>query len=360
MLRLRDMAGKIKDIIIKINPGLLALLLKIGPKLLSVMVKFAKFFKIGKFGLGAISFASYAYLFTWQFAIMIIVLLVVHEYGHLMAMKRCGLKTKGIYLIPFLGAAAVSEELFKSRRDEAYIAIMGPLFGLVLSGIAGLIYLWTGNALFAAAAGWMAMINLFNLLPVNPLDGGRIMKSIMFSINSKFGFYFMILGIIASLIILYYAGIVLFFFLLIIGSFELIWEYTRMNKKYIIQECVNTLDKISDHEAPIEMKNAINKTKAILLNKEDSYETKRNKIISLANEIDNLSNGNDYDHVALVFICHVLKPSLETYNYMPRMSQKGIAFTTIVYIGVSVILWLLMSYFNNIPEVSIAREFFMS
>jgi len=85
-------------------------------------------------------------------------------------------ETRGIYLIPLLGAAAVAEDNFPSRRAEATIALAGPLTGAVLAAGTGLLYFATRNGAFAAAAGWMALINLFNLLPVVPLDGGRVVK----------------------------------------------------------------------------------------------------------------------------------------------------------------------------------------
>jgi Zn-dependent protease len=208
-----------------IRAGIAALAAKIGPKLLSIGVKLAKVLKVGKFGLAIGSMVAYAYLFTWQFSVLIMVSLFFHELGHLFAMKRCGLKTKGIYFIPFLGAAAVSEDMFKTRRDEVYIAIMGPIWGFALAVGTALIYVFTGNALFAAAAGWMAMVNLFNLLPVNPLDGGRIMKSIAFSINSKAGLIFLVVGILISIVLIVWAKLILFLILLLIGSLELFFEY---------------------------------------------------------------------------------------------------------------------------------------
>lgn len=225
---------------IKIRAGMIALIGKLGPKLLTVGIKFAKAAKVGKMGLVVGSMATYAYLFTWQFAVMIMASLFFHEYGHIWAMKRCGLKTKGIYFIPFVGVAAVSEGTFETRRNEAYIAIMGPIWGFGLAIVTLMGYYYTGNALFAAAAGWMAMINLFNLLPINPLDGGRIMKSIAFSIDSKIGLIFLIIGIIISIFLTFWAGLILFFILLLIGSLELFFEfreyeiYPPMTKKGII------------------------------------------------------------------------------------------------------------------------------
>jgi Zn-dependent protease len=134
--------------------------------------------KAGKLVLALASFAAYAFLFTWQFAVIILGMLVIHEGGHLRCMKHYGMKTRGIYLIPLIGAAAVAEGNFPSRRAEATIALAGPLTGAALAAGTGLLYFATRNGAFAAAAAWMALINLFNLLPVVPLDGGRVVKSI--------------------------------------------------------------------------------------------------------------------------------------------------------------------------------------
>lgn len=343
---------------VKISPGIIALVLKIGSKMLPVVVKLAKFLKVGKFGLAVGSMASYAYLFTWQFAVMIMVLLLVHEYGHIWAMKRCGLKTKGIYFIPFIGAAAVADEMFKSRRDEAYIAIMGPIFGLALSGVALIIYLMTHNALFAAAAGWMAMINLFNLLPINPLDGGRIMKSIAFSVNSKLGFTFLIVGIIVSIILTLWAGIILFFLLLIVASLELVYEYKFRNENEIIKRCLKDIDQIfSKEDLPDQLKPAICNVKDMLSNEKEEPIARINTVISIGKKFHDESSDIDYNTRML---SHIISPILRRFDPMPKMTTKGIIIASIVYIGTAVILWVLMTYMNHIPEVEIAREFFMS
>ncbi len=78
-------------------------------------LKLLKSAKAVKVALAGASFASYSYLTDWKFAIIILISLVFHEYGHLKAMKKFGLKTKGIYLIPFVGGAAVQAEYCKTR-----------------------------------------------------------------------------------------------------------------------------------------------------------------------------------------------------------------------------------------------------
>lgn len=205
--------------------GVTALALKLGPKLLKVGAKLLKGLKVGKVALFGASALSYGVLFSWQFALLIIVFLFVHEAGHLWAMRRCGMKTKGLYFIPFLGAAAVSEEDFRSHKDEVFVALMGPVVGSSLIVLAVIAYLITYNPLFAAATGWMAMVTLFNLLPINPLDGGRVFKAIAFSIHSQLGFVAMILGILALLLLTWKMQLIIFFVLFIVSSIEFAFFY---------------------------------------------------------------------------------------------------------------------------------------
>lgn len=286
----------------KISVGIPTLAIKLGSKLVSIGIKFVKVTKVGKIGLAMGSMASYAYLFTWQFAVMVMISLFFHEYGHIFAMKRCGLKMKGIYFIPFFGAAAVSEETFKTRRNEIYIAIMGPIWGLGLSIVTLLGYYVTGNALYAAAAGWMAMVNLFNLLPINPLDGGRIMKSITFSIDSKIGLIFLAIGIIVSGILVIWAKLILFSILLVVACIELAFEYHIYSKdKDIVEFLKEDLELHPD-------------TKEVVLRE---------------------------------------------YEIPPPLTVKGILISGVTYILVIAMLWMLMSEMNHIPEVEIARKFFM-
>ncbi len=214
--------------------GWLVLLGKLGPKLFTVFLKIWKTAKVGKVGLVAASAASYAYMFTWQFAAVILVSLFVHESGHAWAMKRCGMQVKGMYFIPFLGAAVVSEGSFKSRWGEAFIALAGPVWGMALAIAAAVVYETTGEPMWAALAGWMAMLNLLNLLPVNPLDGGRVWKSVAFSINTKAGLMMLFGGTLIAAGAAFLLNSVLFGVLAIIGGLEL-WVERKKELKARMQ-----------------------------------------------------------------------------------------------------------------------------
>jgi Zn-dependent protease len=180
--------------------------------------------KASKLLLALASFAAYAFLFTWQFAVIIVGMLVIHECGHLRCMKHYGMKTRGIYLIPLVGAAAVVEDYFPSRRAEATIALAGPLTGAVLAGGTGLAYFATGNGAFAAAAAWMALINLFNLLPVVPLDGGRVVKSITRSIGSRIGMVALIAGMLLGAVLAATADLWIFVIIIPLGLLDYLYD----------------------------------------------------------------------------------------------------------------------------------------
>jgi Zn-dependent protease len=180
--------------------------------------------KAGKLLLALASFAAYAFLFTWQFAVIIVGMLVIHEYGHLRCMKHYGMRTRGIYLIPLLGAAAVAEDNFPSRRAEATIALAGPLTGALLAAATALLYFATRNGAFAAAAAWMALINLFNMLPVVPLDGGRVVKSITCSIGSRTGLVAVIAGMLLGAVLAVTADLWIFVILIPLGLLDYLYD----------------------------------------------------------------------------------------------------------------------------------------
>jgi len=190
-------------------------------------LKLFKSAKVIKVLFAAGSLAAYSWLFSIEFAIALVLCLVFHEYGHIKAMKYFGLKTKGIYLIPFVGGLALSDDKINTRWQDIVISIMGPFFGLILS-IACLVGYWlTDIEILAGLAVFNALLNLFNLLPILPLDGGHVLKSIAFSINSKVGLVACILGAVFGVFISYYFGLALLGFLLAIGSIEILFEYKR-------------------------------------------------------------------------------------------------------------------------------------
>ncbi|WP_445776468.1 site-2 protease family protein [Shewanella sp.] len=202
--------------------------------LASLGFKLLKSAKVIKVLFAGASVAAYSWLFSLEFALALIGCLVFHEYGHIRAMKHFGMKTKGIYLIPFVGGLALSDERINTRWQDVYISIMGPSFGLILSIISLGLYWITGNVFFAGLASFNALLNLFNLLPILPLDGGHILKSISFSMNSMVGLVACILGAAAGVFISYSLGLALLGFLLLIGSVEIVFEWRSRHQSHLL------------------------------------------------------------------------------------------------------------------------------
>lgn len=208
----------------KSKTGLYALFAKLGSKLLSVGAKLLKGLKLTKVGLAAASLAGYAAIWNWKFGLLLMIAVGFHESGHVWAMKKMGIKTKGFYFLPFIGGAAIAEEQYRTYGENSYIAIMGPVWGALMAWGVGALYWVTGNPMWAAAAGWMATLNLFNLLPITPLDGGQLVRAIAFSIHKNLGVLFLALSLLLAGIIMWKLHIGLFVLILVIGALELFLE----------------------------------------------------------------------------------------------------------------------------------------
>lgn len=208
----------------KSKTGLYALFAKLGSKLLSVGAKLLKGLKLTKVGLAAASLAGYAAIWNWKFGLLLMIAVGFHESGHVWAMKKMGIKTKGFYFLPFIGGAAIAEEQYKTYGENSYIAIMGPVWGALMAWGVGALYWVTGNPMWAAAAGWMATLNLFNLLPITPLDGGQLVRAIAFSIHKNLGVLFLALSLLFAGVIMWKLHIGLFVLILAIGALELFLE----------------------------------------------------------------------------------------------------------------------------------------
>ena len=116
----------------------------------------------------------YAQFFGWPFAAGFVILLAVHEMGHYLAAKQRGLSVGLPAFIPFVGAMINLRETPHNAETEAYVAYAGPFIG-TLGAFACYFYgRNTGQELYIALAYSGFMLNLFNLIPVSPLDGGRI------------------------------------------------------------------------------------------------------------------------------------------------------------------------------------------
>jgi Zn-dependent protease len=125
-----------------------------------------------------VSIGAYSLIWGWKFAIGFVLLLLVHELGHVIQLRREGIPASAPMFIPFLGALVAMKELPKDAAAEARVGLAGPVLGSLAALVPLAIYGLTGEELFKALAFVGFFLNLFNLLPVLPLDGGRAMAAL--------------------------------------------------------------------------------------------------------------------------------------------------------------------------------------
>jgi Zn-dependent protease len=157
-----------------------ALILNYAGKLKFLVAPALKFFpmilKTG--GTMVLSIGAYAMFWGVWFAAGFVVLILIHECGHLIAARRIGLKVGAPVFIPFMGAFIALKEAPRNAWIEAQVGIGGPLTGTAAAIACEGIYQLTGNPIFRALAYVGFFLNLFNLAPVGFLDGGRIVTAL--------------------------------------------------------------------------------------------------------------------------------------------------------------------------------------
>jgi Zn-dependent protease len=150
-----------------------ALLAKFGVALKALIVALPNLKLIATAGTALVSVAAYSIFFGWEFAAGFVVLLFVHEMGHVIALRREGIKASAPMFVPFMGAVIVARSLGETALAEARVGLAGPILGSLGAAAVAAVGALTGSSLLLALAYFGFFINLFNLLPVVPLDGGR-------------------------------------------------------------------------------------------------------------------------------------------------------------------------------------------
>jgi Zn-dependent protease len=120
-----------------------------------------------------VSVAAYAWLWGLPFAIGFVLLIFVHELGHVIELRRQGVPASAPLFIPFLGAVIGMKELPDDAWKEARVALAGPILGSVGAAAFWAVGAATDSDLLVALAFVGFFLNLFNLVPIVPLDGGR-------------------------------------------------------------------------------------------------------------------------------------------------------------------------------------------
>ena len=140
-------------------------------KLLLLLLKSKAVFTAGTM---LLSMLAYSLIFGWWYAVGFVILIFLHEMGHFVAARHRGLNVGAPAFIPFVGAWIQLKDLPHDAEMEAYIGIAGPLAGTAAALGCYFLSRTLQSDLLLALSYSGFMINLFNLIPVSPLDGGRI------------------------------------------------------------------------------------------------------------------------------------------------------------------------------------------
>lgn len=150
--------------------------------------------------------AAFYFIFQWDLSSILILVMVIfiHEMGHYLAMKAYKYKDLGIFFVPLIGAFASGNKDTVSQKQRLIILFAGPIPGIIIGiglYIAGMV---RGNNVMFRFANIFLFINLFNLIPVIPLDGGRIVKSMFFETKEIISTIFLLFSAVAMVLISVY------------------------------------------------------------------------------------------------------------------------------------------------------------
>jgi Zn-dependent protease len=170
-------AGRLRKRIGSAIAAIGALIAKFFAAIKGVLLLLPKLKLLTTAGTALISIAAYSLFWGWEFAAGFVLLLFIHEMGHVIQLRREGIKASSPMFIPFMGAVVMMKSLGDNALAEARVGLAGPILGTIGSGVClGLAEL-TSSDMLRALAYLGFLINLFNLLPVLPLDGGRAMAA---------------------------------------------------------------------------------------------------------------------------------------------------------------------------------------
>ncbi len=165
--------------------------------------------------------------------------LLLHEFGHYLMMKVFKYKDLNMLFIPFMGAMVSGRKKEYSQIQSAIMIMAGPLPGILL-GVSLLLFGWIGPMDLSIQLGLiLILLNVLNLVPVDPLDGGQLMRVLFFN---RFEFTQLIFAIASSLVIAL-SGIYFNSWIIIIFGLLLGFRVKNKHKMYLIHKEMK-LDKI--------------------------------------------------------------------------------------------------------------------
>ncbi len=193
-----------------------------------------------------VSLAIYGFLFFFIFKTepiyiaAVLLALLVHEFGHFFAMKAFNYGNVKIFVLPLLGAYVSGEKSIISQRQMSIIILAGPLPGIMIGSCLLISTIYFPNERIVMLGNIFLIINLFNLLPFVPLDGGRLLETLFVNHNHTIRVIFTIISIVALAALAIYNKSIIFIIIPVSMIFDLIMEIKNQKiREYLEQEKIN-------------------------------------------------------------------------------------------------------------------------
>ncbi|BDD05169.1 site-2 protease family protein [Aureibacter tunicatorum] len=198
--------------------------------------------------------ASAHFILNWDlgFILKVTGVLVLHELGHFMTMKLYKYKNLKMLFLPMLGAAVIGDKDKITQKENAIVALAGPLPGIILGVFLYAFGLINNNKEFISLANIAIIINAFNLLPFMPLDGGRIFNSLFFNKSKMLEAVFIIISILCLTSVAVYIEnyilliIPLFLVLRLVNSYKLKKVHSKLDQDRVSYN--KSFDELNDEE----------------------------------------------------------------------------------------------------------------
>ena len=185
--------------------------------------------------LGLFIAVDYMLFKSWQAVFLLVGVIFIHELGHFIAMKLFGYKGINMTFVPFVGAYVSGEATDFSKSKKIIMLLAGPIPGIVIGCVLFYLYQQNYDQYFWWASLSFLTLNLFNMLPVSPLDGGQIFETLFFSGNR----IIQLLFLVASFVLIVYLAIVLKLWLLLLIAVLLLLRIFSINTTYRIRKVLD-------------------------------------------------------------------------------------------------------------------------
>lgn len=178
----------------------------------------------------ALFIAVYYWIFkSWFAVISLVTVIVIHEAGHFIAMKFFGYKAVNMTFVPFVGAYVSGQATQLSRKNKLIVLLAGPVPGVIIGCTLLYCYQQNGDSLYLQLAMPFLLLNLFNLLPIYPLDGGQFFQTLYFAGSRIIQLIFLLLSFATLLFLFFTSGHQWYLLLIALLVLVRIWHVQHTN-----------------------------------------------------------------------------------------------------------------------------------